>query len=111
MEIGIGILTVLYLSLLLFEAFWRWKKGEFSSLIAGLSLLHISLLFVVVWQYMTEVKAWQLSLFALAFLVLGILPQLEDFRRKQALSLKRHLVQFVWHLILFFLLFLGFQTF
>ncbi|SNU87976.1 Uncharacterised protein [Streptococcus merionis] len=105
------ITLTIYLLFTLGEAVWRWRKGKFNLLLVLVSAGSSLLLLAVTWSYAQAYADWQISLFALEFMVLGSLPQIYEYRQKYSLSARRHFIQFGWHILLIFLLYFLGQNF
>ncbi len=108
MKQGLVLLLMIYLLVTLAESLWRWHQKRYSFAFGGLSASLSCLLLTVTWFYARSYANWQISLYALGFMGLGSLPQLYEFQHKYPLSVKRHFLQFGFHILLIFLLyFLG----
>lgn len=99
------LLIYSYLTVLVIEALARYHRKDWG-LPVTLSTLALSLfLYLTTWLHFRDRASWHLAVFALVFMVLGVLPQVEEFRKHEKLSLVRHVFQFLFHILIIFLLY------
>ncbi|MGT2666195.1 hypothetical protein ACVRYP_02560 [Streptococcus rifensis] len=106
MKQGLVLFVSIYLLVTFGESLWRWHQKRYNVVFGGLGMILSGLLLLVTWSYAKAYSDWQISLYALGFMVLGSLPQLYEFRHHHPLTVKRHFLQFTWHIALLFLLYL-----
>lgn len=102
----VASLTFIYLLAWSLFLLFKWRQGRFSLGLLLLAIVVVTGLLMTTLSYVKSYQDWQISIFALGFMVLGILPQYYEFQHKQPLSLKWHLVQFTFHAGLIFLLYM-----
>lgn len=87
----------------------RWRKKQFSLNLFLVGIVVVGGLMVTAMAYMKAYQDWQISIFALGFMVLGGLQQIYEYQHRLPLSLKWHLIQFGFHASLIFILYLASQ--
>lgn len=106
----LSLIVFLYILVTMAEAAWRWQKKSFSLSLAIFTWALCLLLIANTWAYAYAYEKWQISVFAVGFLILGILPQIQDLREGRKLSIITHFIRLTIHISFILLLILAAQA-
>lgn len=100
MTILLVVMLLAYLCGITVEAVRRYRLRRYSLSYLLLTMSLVLVISLTAVFFMKWYASWQISILSVSFLLLGILPQAYEFQHRLPVSLKRHLIQFAWHILL-----------